>query len=221
MLQYGRGTAHFLFMQSDCLLVPILLFSCWSHVAACQSPEPKPSKVLARTPSKLKSAELAGKYIIHIPEKFALGRVSDKIAKTPIYFFQVASPHDSTIQIFLLPHSKQEPSDKEVGGSKQPFEYDGTSLPHRFTISGNRFVYYGWSVVDNAYECSMNSPCPWPAPPESRYATRYVFVLFDKPNDSIVEFTAIHLGGSKRISRVEGEGELLRNTIIPSITSIR
>jgi hypothetical protein len=34
-------------------------------------------------------------------------------------------------------------------------------------------------TIDNAYECSMNSPCPLPWPPKSRYTTEYAFAVFD------------------------------------------
>jgi hypothetical protein len=82
-------------------------------------------------------------------------------------------------------------------------------------------VYYGWSVVDNAYECTMNSKCPLSWPPESRYTTQYAFAVFDKLNDSIVEFTGSHDGPSKEVTGFEGDGKSLRDTIVPSLTSIR
>jgi hypothetical protein len=92
---------------------------------------------------------------------------------------------------------------------------------HYFTISGNRDVYYEWNVVDNAYECSMNSPCPLPVPPKSRYTAWYVFTVYDKPNNSIIEFSGAHTGSSDKATGFEGDGKLLRDTIVPSLTSIR
>jgi hypothetical protein len=82
-------------------------------------------------------------------------------------------------------------------------------------------VYYGWSVVDNASQCTMNSKCPLSWPLEPRSTTQYAFAVFDKPNDSIVEFTGSHDGPSKEVTGFERDGESLRDTIVPSLTSIR
>ena len=207
-------------MESSHFLALILMLSTCG-VAASQSPEPRVSGVPARAASKLKSVELDGKYTIKIPDDFTVARISDQIAAVPIYFFKVVPPHYTTIQVSISPYAAIIPIDNETGKFKLPLGADnGTPLTNYFTTSGNRDVYYGWSVVDNAYECTMNSKCPLPWPPQSRYTTWYAFAVFDKPNNSIVEFTGSHDGPSKKVTGFEGDGKLLRDTIVPSLTSI-
>lgn len=112
------------------------------------------------------------------------------------------------------------PMDKNTGRFQLPFQCDGglPPLTAYFEISGNRDVYYGWSVIDNAYECSMNSPCPLPVSPTSRYTTEYAFAVLDET--SCVEFTGMHDGPSKKITGFEGDGKLLRDIIVPSLQSL-
>jgi hypothetical protein len=93
------------------------------------------------------------------------------------------------------------------------------SKPH-FTISGGREVYYRWDVVDNAYECTMNSPCPMAVPARIRYTTMYEFKFFDKPSNTMVTFRGTYTGPSKEITGFEGAGKLLREVIVPSLTPI-
>jgi hypothetical protein len=208
-------------LQNDHFLVSILMLFIW-HVAVGQSHAPEASRAPARSVSKLKPMELDAKYTIQIPDYFMVGRISGQIAAVPIYFFNAPPPHYTRIQASISPYAGVISIDKESGKIKLPLAADdGTPLTNYFTISGNRDVYYGWSVVDNAYECTANSKCPLAWPPESRYTTRYAFAVFDKPNNSIVEFTGSHDGPSKKVTEFEGDGKLLRNTIVPSLTSIR
>jgi hypothetical protein len=52
--------------------------------------------------------------------------------------------------------------------------------------------------VDYSCECSMNLPYPAPGRHKSRYGTGYVFAVFDKPNNLIVEFTGTTFCQSER-----------------------
>ena len=94
-------------------------------------------------------------------------------------------------------------------------------LTRYFTLADDRDVYYGCTVIDNAYECSMNSPCPLPVRRESRYTTQYAFAVFDKETRLIVEFTGSHDGPSKKVTGFKGDGRLLRDTIVQSLTRIK
>jgi hypothetical protein len=207
-------------MPNTHLLVSILLLSS-CYIAAGQGSASKTSKIIARSASKLKVVELDGKHRIEVPDDFTMGRVSEKIASVPVYYFNATPPDYTSIQIFLLPNAGTYQTDPKTGGPRLPIEIDGTSLRGYFKISGERYVYYGWSVGDNAYECTMNSPCPVPVPPKSRYDTLYVFVVFDEANNTIVEFRGDHLGPTERVTRFEGDGKLLRDVIVPSLSSIR
>jgi hypothetical protein len=41
-----------------------------------------------------------------------------------------------------------------------------------------------------------------------------------QPHNSVVEFTEIHFGPSKKVTGFQGDGKLLRDVIVPSLTSI-
>lgn len=97
---------------------------------------------------------------------------------------------------------------------------DGATLNRYFEISGGKVVYYRWSVDDNAYECTMNTPCPVPVPRIRRYRTLYVFAAFDNTHSTIVEFRGDHLGATQNVTTLKGDGKLLRNVIVPSLSSI-
>jgi len=181
---------------------------------------PQGSKQPTQTVANLQMVELADKYRIQVPGYFkVVFRGPDRIRAAPTYFFSANSPHYTTIRVYVLPYTGIIEIDPDTRKVKLPGEFNGgPPLKNYFTISGNRDVYYGWSVTDNDYECTMNSPCPHSSPPGFRYTTWYSFVLFDKPNNSIVEFEASHIG---RDSDFEGDGKLLRDEIVPSLTSIR
>ena len=101
-----------------------------------------------------------------------------------------------------------------------PIEFDDIMLTGSFTISGGEDAYYGWRVSNNAYECRVNKSCMAPDLPESRYITQYVFAVFDKTSNLTVEFTGFYFGPSKEVTTFKGEGKLLRDIIIPSLTRI-
>jgi hypothetical protein len=48
----------------------------------------------------------------------------------------------------------------------------------------------------------MNLPYPAPGRHKSRYGTGYVFAVFDKPNNLIVEFTGTTFGPSERAKKI-------------------
>jgi hypothetical protein len=200
---------------------PVLILI-WSVccVSASQSSAPPASRPLKEPGYKLKSVELDGKYTIQVPSYFTMGQVDRAATAVPMYFFNAPKPHYTTIQVLVLPRVGVIPIDKATGRFQLPFECDGGLPPLTgcFEISGNRDVYYGWSVIDNAYECSMNSPCPLPWPPKSRYTTQYAFAVLDE--HSCLEFTGMHSGPSKRVTGFEGDGKLLRDIIVPSLQSL-
>ncbi len=202
------------------LQLPFVLLVLLICSVAQKSAPLEPPKNGVHRPAKLKSVELEGKYTIQVPNYFTLKRMDRPATAVPMYFFNAPKPHYTTIQVFVLPRVGIIPIDKETGRFQLPFECDGglPPLTDYFEISGNRDVYYGWSVVDNAYECSMNTPCPLPWPPKSRYTTQYAFAVLDE--NSCLEFTGIHSGPSKRVTGFEGDGRLLRDIIVPSLSSL-
>ena len=144
--------------------------------------------------SRLKPVELAGKYKIQLPDCFTMGRAANEVAAVPIYSFNAPPRYSTTIHVEVLPYAGEIPINKDTGKLVAAATGDLTceveSLPdpvalranggtppltRYFTIADNRDVYYGCTVIDNAYECSMNSPCPLPWPPKTRYTTEYAF----------------------------------------------
>jgi len=204
------------------------------------SPHTTPSTA-APCRSTLKPVELAGKYEIKIPGCFTMGRGANEIATVMgTYFFNAPQPDSTTIRVEVLPYAGEIPINKDTGKLVAAATGDLTCevesvpdptalaaeggtppLTRYFTIADNRDVYYGCTVIDNAYECSMNSPCPLPWPPKSRYTTEYAFAVFDKETRLIIEFTGSHNGPSKRVTGFKGDGRLLRDTIVPSLTRIK
>jgi hypothetical protein len=175
-------------MQNNNILVLILILSVCC-VSVSQSFAPPASNPPKESDYKLKSVELDGKYTIQVPNYFTVGRVDAAATAVPMYSFDAPKPHYTTIRVSVLPRAGIIPIDKKTGRFQLPFECDGglPPLTDYFEISGNRDVYYGRSVVDNAYECTMNSPCPLPRPPKSRYTTEYAFAVLDE--NSCLEFT--------------------------------
>lgn len=169
-----------------------------------------------------------------------MGQVANGIAAAPIYFFNAPPPDYTTIQVEVLPYGGGIPINKDTGKLVAPATgpltceieplpdpaalqaIGGTPpLTRYFTLPDDTDVYYGCTVTDNAYECSMNSPCPLPVRRESRYTTEYAFAVFDKETRLIVEFTGSNDGPSKKVTGFEGDGKLLRDTIVPSLTRIK
>ena len=201
-------------MQNNPIPVLILVLSVCC-VSASQGSAPPATK--SPKASEYKSVELDGKYTIRVPSYFTLGRVGAAATAVPMYFFKAPIAQHTTIQVSVLPLGGILPMDKNTGRFQLPFQCDGglPPLTDHFEISGNRNVYYGWSVIDNAYECSMHSPCPLPVSPTSWYTTQYAFAVLDET--SCVEFTGMHDGPSKNVTGFEGDGKLLRDIIVPSL----
>lgn len=207
-------------MRKIHLLAPVLILA-MCNVAESQSSESQGSKVHARSAFKLKSVELDNKYTIEVPDYFTMHQVSDRVAATPMFFFDAPQSHYAAIQVFVLPYSFVVPINEKTGLFQLPIGVNGSPpLTAYFKIREDYYAYYGWSVTDQAYECTMNSPCPHATSPKSRYMTWYVFAVFDKPNNSVVEFTGIHFGPSKEVTGFEGDGKLLRDLIVPSLTPL-
>jgi hypothetical protein len=213
---------------------------CLCGIASGQNSSHATPSTAAPCGSRVKPVELAGKYKIQIPECFTMGRVANGIAAVPIYFFNEPPPDSTTIQVEVLPYVGEIPINKDTGklvasasgdltceveSLQDPvaLRADGGTPPltRYFTLADNIDVYYGCAVIDNAYECSMNSPCPLPVRRESRYTTEYAFAVFDKETRLIVEFTGSHYGPSKKVTGFKGDGKLLRDTILPSLTRIK
>jgi hypothetical protein len=225
-------------MQHKSHLALTLAFIC--QIAVSQNPASQARSAAQATP-KLKWVELDGKYKIQVPADFTLGRIDPKITSVPAFYFNARPPDHTSIQVEVLPYDAGGiPINKATGKLVAPANGDLTceveSLPdptalkaqggtppltRYFTIADNRDVYYGCTVTDNAYECSMNSPCPLPVRRESRYTTEYAFAVFDKETRLIVELTGSHDGPSKKVTGFKGDGRLLRDTIVPSLTRIK
>lgn len=179
-------------MLHKLLLAPTLAFI-WL-TAMGQNSTAQVSKNVAQPKSKLKWVELDGKYKVQVPDNFTLGRVSDKISSVPAFYFNARPPDHTPIQVSLLPKVGTYQTDPETG--RPQIQIDGTSLKRCFRISGGIVVYYGWSVGDNAYECTMNSPCPVRVQRNMRYGTLYVFAAFDEAHSTIIDFRGDHLGAT-------------------------
>ena len=169
-------------MQHKTSLALTLAFIC--QIAASQCPTSQAQRSAAQPTPKLKWVELDGRYKIQVPDDFTLGRIDPKIAAVPAFYFNANPPENTSIQVFLLPKVGLYQTDPKTGVPQ--IEIDGTSLQRSFKISEGIVVYYGWSVNDNAHECSMNSPCPVRVPRNRRYGTLYVFAAFDDVVASLV-----------------------------------
>jgi hypothetical protein len=222
-------------MRHKLLIFPILmLLSC--SVAMAQSSPPVASRTLkkrapnppkqslwtygrASSPSKLKSVELDRKYSIQVPDGFTLRRVSETVSSVPSYFFDAEPAQSTLITIHVMPFAS-DALRGEHSNVQLPIEFDDILLTGSFEFSGGETAYYGWRVSNNAYECRVNKSCMAPDLPESRYIAQYVFAVFDKTSNLTVEFTGFYFGPSKKVTTFKGEGKLLRDIIIPSLTRI-
>lgn len=202
-------------------LLALILILATRRLAEGQISLQSDAKPALESALQLKSVELDRKYTIDVPDGFAVRRISERVTSVPMYFLNGPPSHD-TIQVFVLPYYSVIPLDERTGLFRLPVGVNGSPpLTNYFKISEERYVYYGWSVYDEAYECTMNSACPHATPPQSRYMTQYAFAVFDKPSHSIVEFTGINWGPSKEVTSFEGDGKLLREVIVPSLRKSR
>ena len=201
-----RGLLQAPFILSVLLLVPV--------VAQRGTTSKSLDKGLPHS-SKFKSVQLEGQYTVQVPEDFAVKRIG---GASPSYAFVAPSPQYTTVQVVVMRRAGIMLMDEKTGRFRMPVQCDGALPPltDYFRISGNREAYYGWRVTDYAYECTMNSPCPLPTPPESRYMTEYAFAVLDE--QYCVEFTAMHFGSSGKVTGFEGDGKLLRDVIVPSLS---
>jgi hypothetical protein len=87
-----------------------------------------------------------------------------------------------------------------------------------FVISGNRNVYFGWSVYDHAEDCKTSKNCP---DRKTRYSVWYMFAVPDKEHGAIVLFDANFAvqQSSPKVTGFRGIGKTLREIIIPSLTA--
>jgi len=204
-------------MRKVHLLAPILMLA-MSQPAASQSSESQGSNATARSAFKLKSVELDHQYTIEVPDDFTVNRLPDRFTAAPYY--NLSAPSHLTISVVVLSHVVVA-IDEKTGLLKLPIGGNGSPLlTAYFKIREGLYAYYGWDVTDEAYECTMNSPCPHATSPEVRYTTQYVFTVFDKPNNTFVRFTVLHSGPSKKVTEFQGDGKLLREIIVPSVTPI-
>jgi len=206
-------------------LLPILMLV-MLHFAAGQDSAHQASRPSARSALKLKSVELADTYTIQVPNNLIVSRASEKVSLFPAYGFRAYQPRYTAIDVGVYPYSylrDELPAiNEKTGLFTLPFAVNGSNpLTAYFRTPGGQYVYYGWSTGDTAYDCTMNSPCPHRTERSSRYHTLYTFVVFDKGNDSIVEFTGYYSGASKSVTGFHGSGKLLRKVIVPSLSPIR
>src|ERR1700722_8225363 len=135
-------------MQQKNLLALTLAFIC--QIAVSQNPTSQAQRSTSRAKPKLKWVELDDKYKIQVPDDFTLGRIDPTIASVPAFYFNASPPDQTSVQVFLLPKAGIYQTDPNTGIPQ--IEIDKTSLKRYFKISEGIVVYYGWSVVDNAYE---------------------------------------------------------------------
>jgi hypothetical protein len=157
--------------------------------------------------ANLKTVELAGKYTIRVPANFAAKRVAASSVPEIAFVRDVnnrATYFDVTVE--------------QLPGNASFRAKPGT---HHFTISRDREVSYGWDIVDNTRECTMNSPCPVPVQARIRYTILYKFTFFDEPTNTVVRFSGSQRSPSKNVTGFEGVGKLLRDVIVPSLTPIQ
>jgi hypothetical protein len=212
-------------MRKVYCLLPILILVI-SHTAAGQEAANPTLTPSAKSALTLKSVELEDTYRIQVPNDFTVDRVPDIVSSVPMYVFHRLPPHHTTIQVMVLPYSDVRryglvPINEETGLFALPFTING-ALPAfaYFNMPGGQYAYYGWTTGDTAYACTMNSPCPHKTPRNSRYQTQYHFVVFNKPNEPMVEFIASYSGASKSVTGFRGDGKLLRDVIVPSLAPI-
>lgn len=199
------------------LVAPLLMLAMW-QAAASRSSEPQGSNATDRAAFKLKSVELDHQYTIEVPDDFTVSRMPDRFTSAPTY--SLSAPSHLTISVVVLSHVVVA-IDEKTGLLKLPIGGSGGPLlTSYFKIREGLYAYYGWDVTDEAYECTMNSPCPHPISPEARYTTQYVLTVFDKPNNTFVRFTGSHSGPSKKVTEFQGDGKLLRDIIVPSLAPI-
>ncbi len=190
----------------------LVLLSACQLIAAQSSP---PECGTARQ-QRLKTVAL-DRRTIQVPECFTIERRGpNRIGPVPSYLLRAPSHQ---IEIYVLPFSSYEtPVDEKTRMIKLPVSLDGgPPLTSHFKLPGGQVAYYGWSVTDTAYACTMNTPCPHRAPPKTRYQTLYDFAVLDGPE--IVEFRALVSGPTKTVTGFEGDAKLLRDVIIPSLRS--
>lgn len=219
-------------------LIPVLSIC---QVATSQHSTKEKIEAAAPSASKLKSVKLDEKYTIEVPDYLSVNRQSSAAAAAEVSFFTFESqpPHSTTIQAEILPLTGELLVNKDTGKLVPPTTGDltcevepiqdpmvmradgGVPLTRYFTTADSIDVYYGCAVMDNAYECSMNSQCPLPVPRRSRYTTEYAFAVFDKENGLILQLTGSHDGPSKKVTGFKGDGRLLRDTIAPSLSRIK
>lgn len=200
--------------QKLAFVIALALF--WTAVGNTISAQA--SKKVGQRKTRLKWVELDGRYKIRVPEGFTLGRVSDKISSVPAFYFNANPPDHTSVQVLLFPMSRMY---SDPNTRKPHIEMDSATLTRYFETSGAVNVYYGWSVDDTTHECTMNSPCPVTVPRHLRYGTLYVFAAFDNAHSTIVEFRGDHFGDTPNVKTLKGDGKLLRNVIVPSLSAIK
>jgi hypothetical protein len=212
-------------MRKAHAIIPVLTLIVCS-IAEGQQPAHESSRPTAR--STLRSVELVDTYRIQVPNDLALVGFFDgttKQSSVPEYVFR--GPR-SVIDLMILPYESEivtyglNPINEGAGTFKLPFSIGGSNpLTAYFKTPKGWYVYYGWSTGDTAYDCTMNSPCPHRTERNSRYQTIYTFVVFDKADDCIIEFTGYSAGPLRNVTEFQGDGKVLHDVIVPSLAPIR
>lgn len=205
---------------------------------------PRPSPDCASTKNRtdsFRAVDLAGKYTIEIPSRFNC-RLSPRDRYEWTIETHVCGDNANTFVVELLPYIVQpiHCSGSCVSSNgvqlKSPMAaqcvvtedtsctisdvHCDSQVPTQgsFLISGNRGVYFGWTVYDHAGDCKTSELC---FDLETRYSVWYQFSVPDKEHGVIVLFDAnwTFQQPSPTVTGFKGLAKVLRDTIIPSLAA--
>lgn len=172
-------------------------------------------------PTMLKPYHLFQHYTIHIPDDVQIRPVGPNAAVEHTVYLMTA-PNGETAAVFQHPFLMEDGTEPAPCGlvdranHASSIECDGMVLTQTAQLPPDFLLAFGSRSIDLAYACTVLSPCPRDIPPESRYASDYVFVVMDDRRTTLLEWfiSAAHSDvGDKR-----GIVAILRNTVLPSLT---
>jgi hypothetical protein len=211
------------------MLALVVLFFLLIHV---------PPQICASTQNRtdgFKTVDLAGKYTIQIPnglncnlsprdryewtiETYLCG---DFVVEVLPYLVQPIHCSSSCVSSngvqVKSPMSAQCVITEDTSGAVSDVHCDSqVPVQGSFLISGNRRVYFVWTVYDHAEDCKIENCFD----PKTRYSVWYQFSVPDKEHGVIVLFDAslAFQQPSPTVTGFKGHAKALRDTIIPSLT---
>jgi hypothetical protein len=172
-------------------------------------------------PTTLKPYQLFQQYTIHIPDDVQIKPVGPNAAVAHTVYLMTA-PNGETATVIQHPFLMEDGAKPAPCGlvdranQSSYIECDGMVLTQTEQLTPNFLLAFGSRSIDLAYGCTMNSPCPLDIPPESRYASDYVFVVTDDRRTTLLEWfiSAAHAG----VDDKRGIVAIVRNTVLPSLT---